>query len=29
MKEAIKIVSDKYHYNKNSVYKASFNLKKI
>ena len=29
MKEAIKIVSEKYHYNKNIVYNASLNLKKV
>ena len=28
MKEAIKLVSEKYHYNKNKVYDASLNLKK-
>ena len=29
MKDAIKVVSEKYHYNKNIVYDASLNLKKI
>lgn len=29
MKEAIKKVSEKYHYNKNVVYEASLNLKKL
>jgi len=29
MKDAIKLVSEKYHYNKNIVYDASLNLKKI
>ena len=29
MKDAIKLVSEKYHYNKNLVYNASLNLKKI
>ena len=29
MKDAIKVVSEKYHYNKNIVYDASLNLKKL
>ena len=29
MKDAIKLVSEKYHYNKNMVYNASLNVKKI
>ena len=29
MKDAIKVVSEKYHYNKNLVYDASLNLKKF
>lgn len=29
IKDAIKLVSDKYHYNKNDIYKASLNLKDI
>lgn len=29
MKDVIKLVSDKYHYNKNFVYNASLNLKKM
>lgn len=29
MKDAIKLVSEKYHYNKNNVYNASLNLKKL
>ena len=29
MKDAIKLVSEKYHYNKNLVYNASLNLKKM
>lgn len=29
IKDAIKLVSDKYHYNKNDIYKASLNLKDL
>ena len=29
MKDAVKVVSEKYHYNKNLVYNASLNLKKM
>ena len=29
MKDAIKLVSEKYHYNKNIVYDASLNIKKL